>query len=252
MNSLVLSANRVSLVVDPGYFPRELDELVNLVRDRGAACAIVFTHGHWDHIMGWRSFPDVEVLTAPSLYQAIIQCSAYARKNIDEAADFDRRYYVARGAPHSFPPISSLRSLEEGATIQIDKEFVRILHLPGHSPDGLGLFSQAEGLLIVGDYLSPCEIPFVDDLQAYRATLRRFIELLPEVKCVWPGHGHALTAHEARRIATADLCYLDALDDCAARKDLDAARALALPRAADSPEMREHHLANCRAALLKS
>jgi glyoxylase-like metal-dependent hydrolase (beta-lactamase superfamily II) len=121
---------------------------------------------------------------------------------------------------------------------------LRTLELPGHSPDGLGLV--ADDTLLVGDYLSPCEIPFIDDARAYRATLHRLLEVLTEVRQVIPGHGSRLTAKQATAIARADLDYLDRL---LATRDLAAALAVPLPRAAEVPGMDGHHRDNCAAAM---
>jgi len=121
---------------------------------------------------------------------------------------------------------------------------LRALELPRHSPDGLGLV--ADDTLLVGDYLSPCEIPFIDDARAYRATLHRLLGVLTEVREVIPGHGPRLTAQEAIAIARADFEYLDRL---LATHDLAAVSAVPLPRAADVPGMDGHHRDNCAAAL---
>ena len=102
------------------------------------------------------------------------------------------------------------------------------------------------GLLLVGDHLSPCEIPFVEDAKGYRATLLRLLELLEgDVREVVPGHGHRMSAHEAATIARADLAYIDGLLEAGARGDAEAARALPLPRAAEVVGMRDHHRDNC-------
>ena len=109
------------------------------------------------------------------------------------------------------------------------------------------------GLLLVGDYLSPCEIPFVDEIHAYRATLITLIERLAhDVRDVIPGHGPRLTAGEALAIARADLVYLDRLAEAADRRDVARALAIELPRAADVVGMREHHRENCVAVGLGS
>ena len=119
---------------------------------------------------------------------------------------------------------------------------MRALALPGHSPDGLALLLDEPRVLFAGDYLSPCEIPFVDDVEAYRATLRRLLALFPEMDAVVPGHGPRLSRNEAAEIARDDLAYLDALVDPAAGDDIR------LPRAADVPGMVEHHAKNIATA----
>jgi len=248
MTSAVLSCAGVSVVVDPGYFPRELDELAQLARSQGPVTMVAFTHGHWDHIMGWRCFPGAQILVSRSLREAIAQGSEVAAKNLRDAANFDRRWYIERGTEPAWPPLERTRALSDKELVQVGSTQLVALHLPGHSADGLGLWARDEGLLLLGDYLSPCEIPFVEDLTAYRATLRRLLELIEEVHCILPGHGRPLSRSDARAIAEADLSYLEALARCQEAQDLSAALVLPLPRAADVPEMQEHHRENCQAA----
>lgn len=250
--SAVLASAGQVLVVDPAYFPRELSELASLAQDTGQVQGVVFSHGHWDHVIGWRHFPGAPVLASPGLVEAVQSDSERARSDLREAASFDRRWYIDRGAPLAWPPPATLQPLGEGQLIQLGDATLDVLHLPGHSPDGLGLWAADSGLLIVGDYLSPCEIPFIADLAAYRVTLRRLLKLLPQVEQVLPGHGPVLTAAQARDIAQADLTYLDAITECLMLADSTTAtaRALAipLPRAADIAEMRDHHRENLQGA----
>lgn len=248
LSSSVLSQGGAVLVIDPGYFPRELDELSALAGQAGEVLAVAFTHGHWDHVLGWRSFPGAEVWTSDHLASAIRDGTPEAERNLRDARDFDGRWYVEHGAELAWPPLERVRPLSEGESVRAGELELSALSLPGHSPDGLGLFARAAGLLFVGDYLSPCEIPFVADLGAYRATLRRLLSLLDETALVIPGHGPRLRSPEATAIAAADLRYLDALAARAEAGDVAGALALELPRAAAVPGMREHHLDNLRAA----
>ena len=86
--------------------------------------------------------------------------------------------------------------------------------IPGHAPDCMAI--HAENHLLVGDYPLAREIPFVDNLAEYHRTLKRLLTLIaPAIDTVIPGHGPALSAADARRIAREDLRYLDRIARCA-------------------------------------
>jgi hydroxyacylglutathione hydrolase len=249
-NSVVVSDGGQVAVVDPAFFPRELDELAALVRGRGEQVTVVFTHGHWDHVAGWRHFPGARVCGSAALAEAVAGDTAEARSNLEQLRDFEGRWYVPRSAPVAWPP--RIEPLREGDRLAVGGLSAEVLALPGHSADGLGLWIAGEGLLLPGDYVSPCEIPFVEELAAYRATLERVRALLPRVRRVIPGHGSALDARAAAAIVEDDLAYLTALAACVARRDAEAALRLPLPRAADVPGMRDWHLKNCAAVGLSA
>lgn len=241
----LLSDGHGCVVVDPAYFPRELDAIAACAAARGSAAAVIFSHGHWDHVMGHAAFPGVPVHVSAALAGAVAGDDARAARYLADAREFDSRWYVPRPDGHRWP--TQLHGLGDDARVTLAGIPVRALALPGHSPDGLGLVIEADGLLLVGDHLSPCEIPFVDDLPGYQATLRRLLDLLAhDLATVIPGHGHVLSAAEATAIAIADLAYLDRLAEASARRDVAAAAAIPLPRAADVIGMRDHHLENCR------
>ena len=243
--STLLSQDGSCVVVDPAYFPHELEEIASVAQSLGHAEAVVFTHGHWDHVVGHSAFPGVPVYCSAPLAMAI---AADNRKPLDKAREFDSRWYVTRPVPLAWP--SEVHGLKEGQPLRAGTLELRVLSLPGHCADALGLFLESDGILIAGDYLSPCEIPFVSDLDAYRATLRRLLAMMKdEIRTVVPGHGPLLTAGEARSIARADLAYLDRLAELRTHDDPAAADAIPMPRAANVIGMREHHLDNIRAAL---
>ncbi len=236
LSSVLLSKNRTVLAIDPGYFPRELDDLALRAQELGRVDAVAFTHGHWDHVIGWRTFPGARVVGSPSLAEAVATKSERAAKDLAGARDFDGRWYVDRGGALEWPQVEAW-----GERRDIGGTIIEGLHLPGHSPDGLGLLIPEKAILIAGDYLSPEEIPFVDDLHAYRETLKRLIDLLASIDLVIPGHGPQLDRKTALAIARADLDYLDRI---ASAPDREAALQISLPRAADVPGMREHHVEN--------
>lgn len=244
-NSTVLAAGDTCVLVDPAYFPRELAELTARAAAHGGAAAIVFTHGHWDHVMGHSAWPSAPVWLHQDLRDEIAAGSARAARYLEDARAFDSRWYVPR--PHGYRWPSELRGLADGEPVALGRCELRALHLPGHSPDGLGLWVEAAGALLCGDYLSPCEIPFLDDGPRYAATLRRLIELLEQTGArVIPGHGPALTCAEALDLARADLPYVERMTEACAAGDRARAEATPWPRAQQVVGMREAHEENLR------
>ncbi|MDQ3336372.1 MAG: MBL fold metallo-hydrolase [Myxococcota bacterium] len=238
-SSTILEHGGTSLVVDPAYFPRELEALAAAASN---VQAVVFTHGHWDHVMGHATF-DAPVWLGQRLHASIDAGDPRVARWLEDAREFDSRWYVPR-AGYAWP--ARRRGLADGDRVELAGSPIHVLELAGHSFDGIALVIEELGLLLPGDHLSPCEIPFVEDAHAYRRTLERLIVLLKELREVIPGHGPRMPATEALAIARADLDYVDRLLDVGARHDFTAAAAMALPRAATVVGMRDHHRENLR------
>ncbi len=245
MTSTVIRCGSSCLVVDPGFFPRELADLVGLIPKNVKVEAVVLTHSHWDHVMGHGMFPGVPVYASSVLAQSVAEGGELANRAMAEAREYDSRWYVDRPWGYAWPP--DLRGMDDGGWFNIGDIDLEVFLIPGHAPDCLCL--RADNCLLVGDYLSPCEIPFLENLTDYRRSLQRMLALMtPGIKIVIPGHGPQLSSSSAQRIGREDLRYLDAIARCVERKDASGAARIALPRAGNVPGMREHHLENCRKA----
>jgi glyoxylase-like metal-dependent hydrolase (beta-lactamase superfamily II) len=82
----------------------------------------------------------------------------------------------------------------------------------------MAIWMPSTGLLVVGDYLSPVEIPMLSpggSRSAYLATLRRLEPLVEQATWIVPGHGEVLDAARALAILREDRAYLEALPDAA-------------------------------------
>jgi hydroxyacylglutathione hydrolase len=245
MTSTVIRNGKSCLVVDPGYFPRELADLTGLIPKGAKVEAVLFTHSHWDHVVGHGIFPGVPVYTSSVLTRSVREGGALATEAMSKAREYDSQWYVERPWGYGWP--ADVRGIDDGGWFNIGDLDIEAFLIPGHAPDCMAI--RVENWLLVGDYLSPCEIPFVNNLGDYRRTLQRLMNLIGAgIEHVIPGHGPILSVEEARRIAREDLRYLDAIARCAASNDASAAQQIALPRAVGVYGMADHHLDNCRKA----
>jgi glyoxylase-like metal-dependent hydrolase (beta-lactamase superfamily II) len=100
------------------------------------------------------------------------------------------------------------------------------------------VIARSLGVLVVGDYLSDVEIPWISkggSLADYRATLARLAPLVEEVETVVPGHGAAHPREVALRLLQEDVEYLEALERGEPR---------ALPEGRDTKAQRTIHEEN--------
>jgi hydroxyacylglutathione hydrolase len=204
-SSLLLIAGDEAVAVDPGVTQPEIEA----VRDRAAAegarvVAVVATHGDFDHVAGIASFPAAEAVMGPRA-AARIASGAALREMAEEGAPLGLSW---PGSPRCD------RVLRAGRCERVGPFSIETMELEGHTDDGIGLRLRDPDVLIVGDYLSPIEYPFVyHSTAAYRSTLAGLADLLrsdPPTQVV-PGHGAPLDAARALEIAESDLDYLHRL-----------------------------------------
>jgi glyoxylase-like metal-dependent hydrolase (beta-lactamase superfamily II) len=97
-----------------------------------------------------------------------------------------------RGAPQYMQdrlPDQGLRMLDDGVEVgPSDAVRLQVMHTPGHSPDSVCYYLEAEGVLFSGDTLLGSTTTTVHDLADYMASLQRLRDL-PNLKLICPGHG---------------------------------------------------------------
>jgi glyoxylase-like metal-dependent hydrolase (beta-lactamase superfamily II) len=205
----VVNGQDGALVVDPGILPREIETLRWYVEQSGRpAKYLLYTHHHWDHILGGQAFPSARRLAHARLPEAL-----EAAHSIDEVGRFDDAYYIEREPRFEFQPAHDL--VEDGWRGDLGDVEFRLVHLPGHAVDMLGVHVPAEKTLFAADMLSDVELPMISgDGGDYLASLRKVDALVAagEVETLVPGHGHVTRGAEAIRARIAeDVAYIDRL-----------------------------------------
>src|SRR5436190_7138777 len=64
MNSVALFHPEHTVLIDPGVLPSELDDIAAETRaTQSKTITLLFTHAHWDHVLGRSWWPAAKALT---------------------------------------------------------------------------------------------------------------------------------------------------------------------------------------------
>jgi glyoxylase-like metal-dependent hydrolase (beta-lactamase superfamily II) len=208
-SAVLVIRDGLAVAIDPCIAQDEIEAVRTRAGAEGAEIvAVLATHADWDHVAGIASFPDAEAAMGARA-AAKVQSGAALAELASEGPAYGLSW---PGEPRCD------RTLRLGRCEQVGPFAIETMALAGHTDCGAAYRFREPDLLVVGDYLSPIEYPFVYfSTAAYRATLAGLIDLLDHDPpgAVIPGHGRELTAEEARDIAITDLDYLHALRDAA-------------------------------------
>jgi glyoxylase-like metal-dependent hydrolase (beta-lactamase superfamily II) len=212
-NAVALRVDEEAVLIDSPYLPDELDALPSLLAGAGfEPDGLLATHADFDHLLGRMAFPGLTLGLAESSVQRLHESPGQAQR---ELRQYDDEYYVVRPAPLG---LGQVQALPVPGHVELGDRELELHPAEGHTVDGMALFDRAQGLLIVGDYLSDVEIPWIHaTLADYRATLARLGALVEDVTTVVPGHGAPHDRETALRLLEEDADYLDALERGEAR-----------------------------------
>jgi glyoxylase-like metal-dependent hydrolase (beta-lactamase superfamily II) len=172
-NNWLVGNDQEVLVIDAAH---EAGPILEGIDDRRVV-AIVCTHGHNDHI------------------NAALDVHGFSGQVPIALHNEDRmlwsQIYTARGPD---------MPLMDGQTFEVGGATLRVLHTPGHSPGGVCLHLESEGVLFSGDTLfkggpgatgrSFSDFPTIID-----SIRTKLLVLAPET-VVHPGHGESTTIGE--------------------------------------------------------
>lgn len=163
---------------------------------------VIDTHYHADHSWGNCFFPGAMVLAHSRCREYLITRGLPSLENVRQQDPTFRKIKIV--LPHM--------TFREGTmTLKVGKKTLRIIPLPGHSHDGIGVLVMEDRVLFAGDVFMP--LPYIVDgsIAAMRRSLRRIGEL--PLENVVQGHGDVILRGEVEAAVKSNLHYLDVIEE---------------------------------------
>jgi glyoxylase-like metal-dependent hydrolase (beta-lactamase superfamily II) len=197
--------------IDSPIFPDELEIVPALAEQAGfTVVGLLATHADWDHVLGRVAFPQAALGVGETTAARLRAQPGDAQRRLRE---FDETWYLERPAPLS---LGDVQALPVPGHVELGALELELHPADGHTTDGMAVWAPWAECLILGDYVSPVEIPMISDggsLDAYLATLRRLRPLVEAAETIVPGHGGPLGREAALRILAEDEEYLEGLSE---------------------------------------
>lgn len=177
-------------VVDPGMnTARECAEFDRFVADNSLKITqIINTHLHVDHCFGdnyVRARYGAKVASHPD--------DAF----LGERVAAQMRAFGMLSCGGEPEPVVSDAVLRDGDLVAVGDDELLVLHVPGHSPGSIALYSATGGFVLTGDALFQGSIGRTDlpggSHPQLVAAIRKKLLTLPAATTVYPGHGPATT-----------------------------------------------------------
>ena len=178
-----------AMIIDPGDQALKIKAVLN--KHRLKPGMVINTHGHYDHIGSNDEFGVLVYVHKKDLPMLLD-----AGKNL--SANFSLSYKVN----------SEIKTLEDKEIIKLDCLELEVIHLPGHTPGGIGLLMKKPqtDIIFTGDTLfyqgvGRWDLPGGSQQQLEKA-IRERLFVLPANTKVYPGHGAATTIGRERSSST--------------------------------------------------
>jgi glyoxylase-like metal-dependent hydrolase (beta-lactamase superfamily II) len=198
---LVAGSDR-AVILDTGMGFLPIRPLAESLTDRPVS--VVNTHYHFDHVGGNHEFDEIAIheigapLIAERLPRARLEAYLdFCRRRleiVDRFVELDAEYFGVLNAdsiPRSIPASRATATLADGGRIDLGGRVLTVLHTPGHSPDGICLLEERDGILFGADTINAGAIyaQFDDsDLDALVASTRRLADLADGVRLITTHH----------------------------------------------------------------
>ncbi len=213
VNSWLIEGSKSAVLFDTGLGVANIRKVAEEITPH--KLLVVNSHYHFDHTGGNRFFEEfaihragADLVSQPSPPELAEGYMAYTKRLLEAWGPYreaDDLYFhmltaerMIRELPEGFDPdryevVPSIptRLLDEGDVLNLGGRKLQVLHTPGHSPDCICLFDEANGLLFGGDTINtgPIYAQMEDsDLEKFSRSTARLAKMADAYRRVFVCH----------------------------------------------------------------
>lgn len=176
---------RETVIVDPGDRTEEI--IARLEELKLKPCAILLTHGHFDHIL---SVNDIK-----EKYNILVYSNVKEKEILEDSKlNLSGKYNLS-------VTIKVDVELKHGDELLLGQVPIKVIHTPGHTIGSTCFYMEEADILVSGDTLfyeevGRCDLP-TGNFESILKSIREELFVLKDETRVYPGHGISSTiGHE--------------------------------------------------------
>ena len=205
VNSVAFLTTEGIIVIDALPFPDEARKIAAFLGQQGGGRfhSLVLTHYHMDHAYGLFAFPEhLDVIAHELCRQKLLEVG---EASLIEARQSDSSFDDVRLR------IPTITFSEGELLLRGGDKTLRLLSLPGHTADNIGVFYEEERVLVTGDAVMAIPIIADGDWRQELQTLHAIKEMAPET--LIQGHGEVILRGEVQVILDRYINYLERVEE---------------------------------------
>ena len=205
VNSVAFLTTEGIIVIDALPFPTEARKIAAFLGQQGSGRfhSLVLTHYHMDHAYGLFAFPEhLDVIAHDLCRQKLLEVG---EASLIEARQSDSSFDDVRLR------IPTITFNKGELLLRGGDKTLRLLSLPGHTADNIGVFYEEERVLVTGDAVMAIPIIADGDWRQELQTLHAIKEMAPET--LIQGHGEVILRGEVQVILDRYINYLERVEE---------------------------------------
>jgi cyclase len=202
VNSGVIVGTDWAVAIDTLSFPEETLEIRDFIEQELNVPVryVIDTHYHADHSWGNCYFPGALIISHELCRDLLEQRGI---PSLEEARQHNASFQKSKII------LPKITFVEGEISLKVDKKTLTIMHLPGHSPDGVGVLNVEDRILFASDVMMP--IPYLVD-----GNIEDMINSMKKIRKmglenIVQGHGEVILRGEVEETIDDHLAYLSSI-----------------------------------------